>query len=150
MAKTEKRSTATDYLLAEFFAVGLLSSLYLLIFDVLLRALAPLHWAILLVFMIIAVVLFVLARAKGIGKAYLGLGMISTLMVLAMLGDAALGLPLSKAHVPGVANLGWNYLFGFGAPGTGSTFSVSFAFTLMLVSLVVLAALSYAIYKRES
>ena len=146
----EQHNSTLYYLLMEFFAVGILSSLYLLAFDSVLRAMALLHWVILLLFIILALVLYALARIRKIGKAYLGLSIISTLMVLAMLGDAALGLPLSKAHVPGVPNLGWNYLFGFGAPGTGSAFNVSFAFTLMFSSLIVLAALSYVAYKRNS
>ncbi len=143
-----RRTTTIEYLIIEFFTVGILSSLYLLVFDRVLQTLAPLHWAILLAYIVIAAVLFAITRANGARLAYLGLGAISALMVLAMIADAALGLPFSKAHVANSAGLGWSYLFGFGAAGTGSTFAVSFAFTLMLVSLAILAALSYARSRR--
>ena len=122
--------------------LSLAAAAYLLIYDSLLRNSGMLHYDILIVFFILTVVLayLIYANKKMHKTALLVLGGLSALFVLAMFLDAILGLPLTS--VSGSLSYGFNYLFGFGAPGTLSLYGVSFAFTVLLLSVTVTSILS--------
>ncbi|MGP6220926.1 hypothetical protein [Caldiplasma sukawensis] len=116
------------------FAVSLVSSIYLITEDKLLRQFGYIHWIILIVFsaaLIIAMATYILSKGKLKTLASLGLSIGSLLMSLGMILDAALGLPLTSISSLGSA-LGFNYLFGYGLT-TASSFSVSLAFSLLLI-----------------
>ncbi len=131
------------YLFGISFAIEFVASVYLLLFDPLMKSLGPLHWVILLAYTVILSFFSLGYILSGSRKSLLVVGVFAALMFVAMLADGALGLPLSAAHHPGSA---WSYLFGFGA--NGSTFGVSAAFTLMLVFAIVTAALSFYYYRK--
>ena len=123
----------------------ILSGMYLLLFDQLLQQTAFIQWAALLLYIAIVIVLGMAYYTRQSKKALLGIAVFSILAIIVMLLDAALGLPLSQDYAPGT---GWSYLFGFGV-APGSFFGTSLAFTLMLVFSIVLAAVSYLIYKKD-
>jgi hypothetical protein len=121
--------------------LSLIAAAYLLTYDTLLRVSGMLHYDILVAFFILTVILaYLVYRNKKMQKvAALVLGSISALFVLAMFLDALFGLPLTA--VSGSLSYGFNYLFGFGAAGTGSLYGTSFAFSLLLLSVTSTAIL---------
>ncbi len=129
------------------FALELLFGMYLLIFDTLLQSLGALHWAMLLVYLAIALAL-TMGYYKQERRAYLLIsGTISLLAFIFMLADAAFGLPLSQAHSvsPG---FGWAYLFGFGTNAV-SSFSTSFAFTGLFAFVLLNAIMAFMLYRNS-
>ena len=68
------------------------------------------------------------------------IGFFSALETVAMVADALLGLPVSEYKTASINAIA--YLFGFGAPGTGSSFGVSLAFTILLISSGLTAVLA--------
>ncbi|MCW1302632.1 MAG: hypothetical protein QXX36_03330 [Candidatus Rehaiarchaeum fermentans] len=130
-------------------AIALASSLYLLLFDTLLRNTAPLHYAILLAYFVLLIgLVYVIYKVKKQSKlSSLVLGIISALFVLGMFLDAILGLPFSS--LSGTASAAFNYLFGFGAKGTSSSFGESLAFSLLLLSSASISIQSIFRYLRH-
>ncbi len=128
--------------------IELVAAFYLLFFDKLLYSSGILHWVGLLLYIAITIVLAlgVFGFLRGNIKTYSKLlGSINILAVVLFILDAALGLPFTKFD-PGInisSGIGWSYLFGFGAPGTSSLFSTSFAFTIMLVFSAITAILLF-------
>lgn len=128
-------------------AVEVLAGLYLLIFDRLLQSLGRLHWAFLL-FYLASLTFLAIGYARRQGKRLaIAAGVLAILAFVAMLLDAALGLPLSGAYNPGVPNFGWGYLFGFGIV-PGSLLATSLAFTILFLFSVVIFLLGYLIYRK--
>ncbi|MGC8516312.1 MAG: hypothetical protein ACP5MT_00215 [Candidatus Acidifodinimicrobium sp.] len=130
--------------------ISLASALYLLVYDSLLRTAGMLHYDILITFFIGTLILsyLVYMNKKSKRTVELVLGSLSLLFVLAMFLDVFLGLPLTSVHGPMSYSI--NYLFGFGSAGTGSTFGISLAFSLLLLSVTasgILALYSY-LYKK--
>lgn len=127
----EKRLNYAGYLA---FGVSLISSVYLITEDTLLRELGYIHWVILIAFfiaLIIGMTIYLLGKGKLKVVASFGLSIGSLLMSIGMILDAALGLPLTSISSIG-SPTGFNYLFGYGIT-TASSFSVSLAFSLLLV-----------------
>ena len=116
------------------FIVSMGSAIFLITDDSLLRTSGYLHWILLIIFtagMIVSMVGFLLTKDKLKETARMGLAYGSIFMSIAMILDAALGLPLSSiANVGG--SLGFNYLFGFGITSP-STVAVSLAFSILLI-----------------
>jgi hypothetical protein len=132
---------AAKYIMFVSIILSLVAAAYLLTYDTLLRVSGMLHYDILIVFFILTAILtyFVYKNKKMQKIAALVLGSLSALFVLAMFLDALLGLPLTA--VSGSLSYGFNYLFGFGAAGTGSLYGTSFAFSLLLLSVTITAIL---------
>jgi hypothetical protein len=135
-----------DKILSISLLIELVAAFYLLFFDKLLYSSGILHWIGLLLYIAITIVLalgvfgFLAESTKTYSKL---LGSINILAVILFILDAALGLPFTKFD-PGInisSGIGWSYLFGFGARGTPSLFSTSFAFTAMLVFSAIAAIL---------
>ncbi len=119
-------------LLTVSLVIELVAAVYLLVFDSNLILYAQLHWLGLLVFTAVTIALLEMHLTSRRRLAAFGLMAWGLLGVVVMLLDAGLNLPLSSfAGAIGGAG-GWQYLFGFGV-AAGSTFGVSFAFTLLLV-----------------
>ncbi|OWP54393.1 MAG: hypothetical protein B2I18_03745 [Cuniculiplasma sp. C_DKE] len=116
------------------FIVSMGSAIFLITDDSLLRTSGYLHWILLIIFtagMIVSMLGFLLTKDKLKETARMGLAYGSIFMSIAMILDAALGLPLSSiANVGGP--LGFNYLFGFGITSP-STVAVSLAFSILLI-----------------
>jgi hypothetical protein len=135
-----------DKILFAALLIELVAAFYLLFFDKLLYSSGILHWIGLLLYIAITIVLAlgVFGFLAGSINTYSKLlGSINILAVILFILDAALGLPFTKFD-PGInisSGIGWSYLFGFGAPGTSSLFSTSFAFTAMLVFSAIAAIL---------
>ncbi len=129
-------------------AIGLASSLYLLLYDSFLRQSAPLHYGILVVFFagtsVLAYLIF-FYRKKPVVKNLVGLlGVLTALFAVAMLVDLLFGLPLSSAYstAPYSAE---DYLLGFGVYA-GSSVAVSTAFALLFLSSIVTAVMGILVY----
>ena len=143
-----KIPTKSAKILAISLIIELVAAFYLLFFDKLLYSSGILHWIGLLLYIAITIVLVlgVFGFLRGSTKTYSKLlGSINMLAVILFILDAALGLPFTKFD-PGInisSGIGWSYLFGFGAPGTPSLFSTSFAFTVMLVFSAITAILLF-------
>ncbi|MCL5007511.1 MAG: hypothetical protein M1164_02420 [Candidatus Marsarchaeota archaeon] len=135
-------------ILAISLIIELVAAFYLLFFDKLLYSSGILHWIGLLLYIVITIVLAlgIFGFLRGSIKTYSKLlGSINILAVILFILDAALGLPFTKFD-PGInisSGIGWSYLFGFGASGTSSLFSTSFAFTVMLVFSAITAILLF-------
>jgi len=116
------------------FIVSMGSAIFLISDDSLLRSSGYLHWILLLIFtagMIISMLGYLLTKDKLKETARMGLAYGSIFMSIAMILDAALGLPLSSISNVG-GSIGFNYLFGFGI-NAPSTLAVSLAFSLLLI-----------------
>lgn len=117
-------------------ALSLLSLIpegYLLAFDPALRATAPLHYYLLAAYTAFSVAAGVTLLLRPLRAAYALTAAIAGLMTLAMILDAALGLPLSSVYSPG-SMAGIDYLFGMGlTPFSSLGVTLSFA-SLMLLS----------------
>ncbi len=126
--------------------ISLAAAVYLLIYDTLLRTSGMLHYDILIVFFILTIILayLIYQNKKMARNAALILGSLSALFVLAMFLDALLGLPLTS--ISGSTSYGVNYLFGFGTAGTYSSYGISFAFSILLISVMATAVLSIFSY----
>jgi hypothetical protein len=148
-----KTSSKLLKILAVSLLIELVAAFYLLFFDKLLYNSGILHWIGLLLYITITIVLAlgVFGFLRGNTKTYSKmLGLINILAVILFILDAALGLPFTKFD-PGInisSGIGWSYLFGFGAPGTSSLFSTSFAFTAMLVFSAITAILLFLRSKK--
>ena len=137
---------AANYTMLVSIILSLAAAVYLLAYDSLLRISGMLHYDILIVFFILTIILayLVYGNKKMHRNALLVLGSLSALFVLAMFLDAILGLPLTQ--VSGSLSYGFNYLFGFGAANTGSSYGTSFAFSLLLLSVTATSVLSLFSY----
>ena len=116
------------------FIVSMGSAIFLITDDSLLRTSGYLHWILLIIFtagMIVSMLGFLLTKNKLKETARMGLAYGSIFMSIAMILDAALGLPLSSISNVG-GSLGFNYLFGFGITSP-STVAVSLAFSILLI-----------------
>ena len=116
------------------FIVSMGSAIFLISNDRLLRSSGYLHWILLLIFtagMIISMLGYLLTKDKLKETARMGLAYGSIFMSIAMILDAALGLPLSSISNVG-GSIGFNYLFGFGI-NSPSTLAVSLAFSILLI-----------------
>ncbi len=116
------------------FVISMGSAIFLVVEDSLLRSSGYLHWILLLVFlagMIIAMLGYIFTKGKLKDTARKGLAYGSIFMSIAMILDAALGLPLSSISNIG-SSLGFKYLFGFGISAP-STVAVSLAFSFLLI-----------------
>lgn len=140
---------AANYTMLGSIILSLAAAAYLLAYDSLLRISGALHYDILIVFFILTIILayLVYGNKKMHRNALLILGSLSALFVLAMFLDAILGLPLTQ--VSGSLSYGFNYLFGFGAPSTYSSYNISFAFSLLLLSVTATSILSLFSYFFE-
>ena len=130
------------------FILSMGSAIFLIADDSLLRTSAYLHWVLLLAFtagMIISMLGYLLMKGKLKDTARKGLAYGSIFMSIAMILDAALGLPLSSISNVG-SSLGFNYLFGFGI-SSPSTVAVSVAFSILLI---VNGLMFGAFFKPES
>ncbi len=128
----------------------IIAALYLLVFDGNLIYYAWLHWLGLLVFTAVNIMLLELYLLSYTRVVYYSLSIWSLVGIAAMVFDVILNLPLSEfaGNIGGLG--GANYLFGFGAAGTGSTFGVSFAFVLLLLfSVVTFAASILKMLKKQ-
>jgi hypothetical protein len=106
---------------------------YLLAFDPVLRATAPLHYYLLAAYTAFSAAVGVTLLLRPLRAAYALTAVIAGLMTLAMILDAALGLPLSSVYSPG-SMAGIDYLFGMGlTPFSSPGVTLSFA-SLMLLS----------------
>lgn len=106
---------------------------YLLAFDPALKATAPLHYYLLAAYTAFSVIVGVALLLRPMRAAYVLAAVITGLMTLAMILDAALGLPLSAVYSPG-SMAGIDYLFGMGITPF-SSLGVTLSFTsLMLLS----------------
>ncbi len=141
---------AANYTMLGSIVLSLAAAVYLLAYDSLLRISGMLHYDILIVFFILTIILayLVYGNKKMHKNALLVLGSLSALFVLAMFLDALLGLPLTQ--ISGSLSYGFNYLFGFGAAGTYSSYGTSFAFSLLLLSVTATSILSLFLYFVES
>ncbi|MGC9112530.1 MAG: hypothetical protein ACP5H1_03805 [Acidilobus sp.] len=106
---------------------------YLLAFDSALRATAPLHYYLLAAYTAFSAAVGVTLLLRPLRATYALTAVIAGLMTLAMILDAALGLPLSSVYSPG-SMAGIDYLFGMGlTPFSSLGVTLSFA-SLMLLS----------------
>ena len=126
-----KRSQMLGY---SSFGIAVASAIYLAAADNVLRSSGYTHWIILLVFIVLDIITLMGTLAlKGPSqksfRIFLAIG--SFIMSLAMIADAALGLPLSSVQDIGSTS-GFTYLFGFGS-ASGATLGVSIAFVLLLI-----------------
>ena len=141
---------AANYTMLGSIVLSLSAAIYLLAYDSLLRISGMLHYDILIVFFILTIILtyLIYGNKKMHRNALLILGSLSALFVFAMFLDAILGLPLTQ--ISGSLSYGFNYLFGFGAAGTYSSYGISFAFSLLLLSVTATSMLSLFSYFFES
>ncbi len=138
-----------EYIKGGAIAVTSIFSLYLIIFDSRLRDLAPDHFYGLIAFLILSLVAYGLSRKKSwLGRiSQPGLFAGSLIFAILMLSDVFFGLPVSSSHNL-IENIGWNYLFGFGTNSI-STFSISLAFSLLFISVMLLSSLSLNSYVAD-
>ena len=121
--------------------VALVPSLYLAVDDPVLRTSAPLHYGLLILYIILLITALAMVF-KNKTKNYsmdlfriLGGGMFAM-----MLADIVLGLPASSAHAA-IPYIGWKYLFGFGTTSISST-ALSVAFSVIMIASALLFSLS--------
>jgi hypothetical protein len=150
LSMKKKFAKAANYTLLGSVILSLVAAIYLLAYDSLLRISGMLHYDILIVFFILTIILtyLIYGNKKMHRNALLILGSLSALFVFAMFLDAILGLPLTQ--ISGSLSYGFNYLFGFGAAGTYSSYGISFAFSLLLLSVTATSMLSLFSYFFES
>ncbi|MGC8533529.1 MAG: hypothetical protein ACP5MV_02800 [Candidatus Parvarchaeum sp.] len=150
LSMKKKFAKAAKYTMLVSIVLSLAAAVYLLAYDSLLRISGMLHYDILIVFFILTIILayLIYGNKKMHRNALLVLGSLSALFVLAMFLDAILGLPLTQ--ISGSLSYGFNYLFGFGAAGTYSSYSISLAFSILLLSVTATSILSLFSYLFEN
>ena len=147
--KFSVRKGASKSVLTFSLLISILAALYLLMFDTQIQAYGAIHWAGLLAFTMVNIILLVLYLFYEKQNNYF-LAIWSILGVIVILLDAFLALPLSQYSTGIGTSTGLTYLFGFGAAGTSSTFAISLAVTLLLVSLFVSFLYSiHNVYNRK-
>ncbi len=132
----------TRYLNIGSAVVALGSSIYLIAYDNVMRTQAYYHWLGLIAYVVLTIIamLIPLGSKKMTKTSMYGLFAGSTLLGILMIADALIGLPASNYYATS-GNIGWNYLFGFGTTSI-STFSISTAFSLLLVMVGIVAGTS--------
>lgn len=124
--------------------VEIMAALYLLIFDANLLLYAWLHWFGLLLFTVLNLALLELYLTTERREISYGLAVLGAIGVSIMLLNIAFDFPFSNFQYGG-ASAALQYFFGFGVSGTGSTFGVSFSFSLLLVFSAV--TMAYGVLK---
>ena len=126
------------------------SSIFLLLYDPLLKDAAYYHWLGLLVYVILMIIALSLAYFMESLKKLAFIGMFTGNLILGilMISDAVAGLPVSQFYNT-VSNVGWNYLFGFGTTSI-STFDISIAFSLLLLMIGLSAGTSLYMARNNS
>ena len=121
-------------------AIQISAGLYLTFFDSILKTFGYIHWLGLIGYLVLDLILLslLLLTRKNVMTRYIGF--FSALGTVAMVADALLGLPVSEYKTTSINAIA--YLFGFGASGTGSSFGVSLAFTILLISSGLTAVLA--------
>ena len=129
------------YLLISASVIALIPAIYLAVDNPLLKTSAPLHYGLLILFIILLVVSLIMAFTNKM-KDYsmylyriLGGG-----MFIIMIADIVFGLPLSSLYSI-TPYIGWKYLFGFGTTSY-SSFYLSLAFSLIMIASALLFSLS--------
>lgn len=112
--------------------IEILSALFLLSTDNNLITYAPLHWAGLLIFTMVNVILGTIYLFSKVSSTAPAIAIWSIFGVFVMLLDAGLNFPLSQWATSAGSAVGFQYFFGFGVIGGGSA-GVSLAFSLLLV-----------------
>ena len=146
-----KRATLSslDYANVALNAVAVVSGGALIVGDLALQITAPLHWLVLLAYLVLLIIFSALRHIGGSRIVLFPMAVVSALMVILMLADIFLNLPLSS-YYNSLPNFGTSYLLGFGRAGTASIFWVSLAFVLLLASSALQSLLSVIIYSRKT
>ncbi len=133
------RNRAYALLVVSVIALG--PSIYLAVDNPLLRTAAPLHYGLLILYIILLITALVMVF-KNKTKNYsmylfriLGGGMFALMLV-----DIVIGLPLSSTYAA-VPYIGWKYLFGFGTTSI-SSFGLSLAFSIIMIASALLFSFS--------
>ena len=147
--KLSVRKGASRSVLTYSLLITILSALYLLMFDKQIQSYGAIHWAGLLFFTTINIILLIMYLFYEKQNNYI-ISIWSILGIIVIVLDAALALPLSQYSFGVGSSGGLKYLFGFGAAGTSSTFAISLAVTLLLISLIVSFLYSiHNVYNRK-
>lgn len=117
-------------------AVALVSGIYLLVFDISLRATGAPHWYGLLAYLAFSIVMYFASRKNRVCSILMFDAAAAASFFMFM--DAAFNLPFTIAS----GTPGWAYLFGFGL-NHYSSFAISFAFSLLVVFSEVIAVSSF-------
>lgn len=143
------KSDSMKFVMVGSTIISLASSLYLLMFDSVLRVSGYDHWLGLIAFFILTIIALVisLTKSKANRLAYLGMAAGNALMGLLMISDALLGLPVSSYYNT-TSNIGWKYLFGFGTTSISSA-GISIAFSLILIMAGAIIGSSLSMYKNK-
>ncbi len=134
LRRPEERLKGRKLLLSASLFIELLFAALLMLFDQNLMQYGTLHWGVLLVYFFLIGVFGALSIAKKRTVYPRILALFSVLLVVAIIADAAFGLPFTQFYSPGG---GWSYLFGFGASGTSSYFYTSLYVTGLLLFAVI-------------
>ena len=120
---------------------ALIPSLYLAVGDPLLRTSAPLHYGLLILYIILLMAaLAMVFKNKTKNYSLYLFRILGGGMFVLMLADIVLGLPVSSIHAA-IPHIGWEYLFGFGTTSF-SSFGLSVAFSIIMVASAVLFSFS--------
>ncbi|MGP6207989.1 hypothetical protein ACNF42_08190 [Cuniculiplasma sp. SKW3] len=134
---------------ASALVISSIVAIYLLVYDTSLRTLAPDHYYGLILFLILSIIGFIITVSirslQRIASLTLFLG--SLAFAILMVSDVFFGLPISKSSGISPA-IGWNYLFGFGLTSV-SFLSISLAFSILFISVMVLAGASLSIFEKS-
>ncbi|MGP6240135.1 hypothetical protein ACNF40_06965 [Cuniculiplasma sp. SKW4] len=134
---------------ASALVISSIVAIYLLVYDTSIRTLAPDHYYGLILFLILSIIGFIVTvgirSLQRIASLTLFLG--SLAFAILMVSDVFFGLPISKSSGISPA-IGWNYLFGFGLTSV-SFLSISLAFSILFISVMVLAGASLSIFEKS-
>lgn len=140
---------STRYINIGSAVLALGSSVYLIVYDNVMRTAAYDHWLGLIAYAVLVFIALLIALgSKGMRKmALYGLFAGNIIMGILMISDAVVGLPVSKYYAT-TANIGWNYLFGFGTTSISNIYT-SAVFSLLLVMVGVLSGTSLYIARKS-
>ncbi len=122
-------------------AAALIPSLYLAVDDPVLRTSAPLHYGLLILYIILLITALVMVFKSRTRNYSMGLfRILGGGMFALMLVDTVFGLPVSSTYAA-IPYMGWKYLFGFGTTSISST-ALSVAFSVIMMASALLFSFS--------
>ncbi len=131
LAKIDALNSYNKKIIKYLFIFEIISGIFLLTDDNILYSTAIFHWAVLLMYVLVFIIIdYLLFTKKELTKVYILSFLASGLLFLFLLGDLFLNLPYTSFQSN--TNISWPYFFGFGTTAI-STFGISLAFTIILI-----------------
>jgi len=129
------------YLLISASAIALIPAIYLAVDNHLLRTSAPLHYGLLILYIILLIASLIMVFTNKMKDYSMYLyRLLGGGMFIIMITDIVFGLPLSSLYSI-TPYIGWKYLLGFGTTSY-SSFYLSLAFSLIMIASALLFSLS--------